>query len=140
MMSQRNFPGSGSRVSQYQRQYEIEVSGKSGLGDACGSFASGPRSDHSNGELRACPLNRWNVVMPMPGFTSRSGISVGRITTSFVCALKLVVHIAKRSIRKEGPASLNKEALPGTGATEKRLFICHILRRPGLMNVCPTGK
>src|SRR6266436_5297947 len=57
------------------------VSGKSGLVAACGSFVTGPISDHSSEGLVACPLNRLKVVMPMAGFCSTSLIGAGRTMT-----------------------------------------------------------
>src|SRR5712671_3164670 len=56
-ISQRNLPGSGSMASQYHRQYETDVSGKSGFVEACGIFATGPTSDHFSGGFVAWPLN-----------------------------------------------------------------------------------
>src|ERR1700677_273547 len=59
----------------------MDVSGKSGFPGAWGSTATGPRSDHSKEGFSAWPLKRWNVVMPIPGFTRTSSISTGRTTT-----------------------------------------------------------
>src|SRR5437588_370562 len=80
MISQWIFPCSGSIADQNHRQYAIDVSGKSGGAGAGRSFDVGPSSDHSRPALIGSPLKRWNVVMPMPGFTSASSISEGRMT------------------------------------------------------------
>src|SRR2546430_5587982 len=85
-VSQWDLPGSVFFFFKQKTAYEIEVSGKSGFVGACGSFATGPTSDHFKGGFGSCPLNLWNVVMPMPGFTSTSWISFGRTTTTFNCA------------------------------------------------------
>src|SRR5712664_2721650 len=56
-ISQCNLPSSGSRTFESQRQYVMEVSVKSGFVGACGSFVTGPTSDHFKGGLGTCPLN-----------------------------------------------------------------------------------
>src|SRR5579863_10698997 len=81
MISQWTSPRLGSSVSQNQRQYEIEVSGKSGFVAPGASFDVGPSSDHPSPGLIGSPLKRWNVSMPMSGLTRTSRISIGRTTT-----------------------------------------------------------
>src|SRR5439155_1137224 len=107
-ISQWNLPGSVSRTFQYQRQYEIEVLGKSGFVGACGSFATGPTSDHFKGGFGSCPLNRWNVVMPIPGFTSTLWISFGRTTTTFDCANPRPPVASSSSVPKQQFLAINR--------------------------------
>src|SRR5207253_6931415 len=101
IISQWNFSGSVFFFFKQKTAYEIEVSGKSGFVGACGSFATGPTSDHFKGGFGSCPLNLWNVVMPMPGFTSRSWISFGRTTTTFDCANPRPPRSEERRVGKE---------------------------------------
>src|SRR5580765_2820971 len=58
----------------------MDVSGKSGLASAGCNFDVGPSSDHLRPGLMASPLKRWNVVMPIPGFTRTVRSSLGRTT------------------------------------------------------------
>jgi len=80
MIDQSYFPRCGSICDQNHRTYATLDAGKS-TGVAAPALArSGPTSDHCTPSFSGWPLNRWNVSMPMPGFTSTSSISVGLTT------------------------------------------------------------
>src|ERR1700692_3261342 len=89
-------------------QYETDVGGKSGLTLTSTSFAVGPSSDQVYRGLSACPLNRWKVVIPIPGFTSTSWTSTGRTTTESNCAIIASGNkIQKRTTQKHLAAAQN---------------------------------
>src|SRR5262245_36425538 len=84
MIDHSYLPRCGSICDQNQRTYATLDAGKSTFVAASVATRSGPTSDHCTPSFSVWPLNRWNVSMPMPGFTSTSSISLG--LTTVVCA------------------------------------------------------